>query len=170
MGGRQLVRFNTRFDDTSIRGYVSDVGADFFLLALVSDRLRWDGFECFRIKDVQDLRPDPYVGFVEAALKKRGLRRPRKPKIDLQSVEHLLLSAGKAFPLVTIHMEKKDPDVCFIGSVRGVSDGKLSLLGISPHAQWDTNPDAFPLRRITRVNFGGEYEEALHLVGGDPAA
>ena len=78
-----------------------DVGPQFFLLALVSDRIRFDGFECFRINDVKKLRPDPYAPFAKAALKKRRERRPKKPRVSLANIEELLLSAGKAFPLIT---------------------------------------------------------------------
>jgi hypothetical protein len=92
-----------------------DVGPRFFLLALVSDRIRFEGFECFRCGDVKNLRPDLYAAFVETALKKRGERRPKKPRVSVGSIEELLLSAGRAFPLVTIHREQVDPNVCWIG-------------------------------------------------------
>jgi hypothetical protein len=81
-----------------------------------------------------------------------------------------LLSAGRAFPLVTIHREQVDPDVCWIGRVQGLDRGRVSLLEIGPDAQWDDFPEEYRVKEITRVNFGGEYEGALHLVGGDPAA
>ena len=51
--GHDLVRFYRRFEDSSVRGYVLDIGPKFFLLALVSDRVWFDGFECFRISDVR---------------------------------------------------------------------------------------------------------------------
>jgi hypothetical protein len=62
-----------------------------------------------------------------------------------------------------------DPDVCWIGRVLGVDRNRVSLLEIGPDAKWDEKPTEFTLSEITRVNFGGEYEDALHLVGGDPA-
>lgn len=37
MRNRQLVRFNRRFEEHKVRGYVLDVGPRFFLLALVSE-------------------------------------------------------------------------------------------------------------------------------------
>lgn len=163
----RLVRISRRFESSPIRGYVMAVGPRFFLLALVSDRLWFDGFECFRIADVLEVVADPYANFVEAALKKRGQRRPRKSKIDVESVESILLTASKAFPLVTIHMERKAPDVCYIGRVSEIKKGKLSLLEINPHATWETEPNRFLLSKITRVSFGGDYEGALHLVAGD---
>jgi hypothetical protein len=166
MHERQLVRIVRRFESTAVRGYVVAIGPKFFLLLLVSDRIWFDGFECFRIKDVLSIQTDPYSRFVEAALKKRGQRRPRKPKINLESVEGILLSANKAFPLLAIHREGKDPEVCCIGKVCEVVDGKVLLLSINPHAKWEAAPDEYRVNQITRVNFGGDYEDALHIVGG----
>jgi hypothetical protein len=164
----RFLRFSRRFEKPSIRGYVLDMGPRFFLLSLVSDRIRFDGFECFRVADVKGIRPDPYNAFVESALKRRGERRPKKPRVNVKSIQDLLLSAGRAFPLVTIHREQVDPDVCWIGRVLGVERGRVALLEINPDATWDDNPTEFKLSEITRVNFGGDYENALFLVGGDP--
>ena len=166
---RRFVRFSRRFEDSIVRGYVLDVGPRFFLLSLVSDRIRFDGYEYFRKADVKGIRPDPYKVFVESALKLRGEQKPRKPRVNVKSVEDLLLSAGRAFPLVTIHRELVDPDVCWIGRVLGVDHGRVSLLEINPDATWDDHPTEYKLSEITRVNFGGDYENALFLVGGDPA-
>ena len=163
---RRLVRFSRRFEDSVVRGYVLDVGPRFFLLALVSDGIWFDGFECFRIGDVRDLRSDPYGRFAEAALKRRREPFPRTPRVRLSSVEELLLSAGRVFPLVTIHREQVDPRVCWIGRVVRIDDGRVFLLEIKPDATWDKKPTAYRLSEITRVNFGGDYEEALALVGG----
>ena len=70
---------------------------------------------------------------------------------------------------MAIHHEQVDPDVCRIGRVLRVSRGCVSLLEINPDATWDTAPTDYPLKEITEVNFGGDYEDALYLVGGDPA-
>jgi hypothetical protein len=163
---RQFVRLSRRFEDISIRGYVLDVGPTFFLMALVSDRLWFDGFECFLGSDVVEVEEDPYREFVESALQKRCERLPKKPRVSVASIEGLLLSAGTEFPLVTIHRERVDPHVCWIGQILSVERGRVSLLQINPDAKWDEKPTTYWLNEITRVNFGGDYEDALHLVGG----
>jgi len=105
---------------------------------------------------VKDLRPDPYATFVETALKKRSERRPKKPRVSVGSIEELLLSAGRAFPLVTIHREQVDLEVCWIGRVQGIDRGRLSLLEIGPDAKWEDSPEEYRVAEITRVNFGGD--------------
>jgi hypothetical protein len=169
MRQRRFVRFSRRFERSSIRGYVLDIGPRFFLLALVSDRIRFDGFECFRLNDVSNIRPDPYTKFVETALRRRAEYLPRRPRVSMASIEELLLSANRAFPLVAIHRERVDPDVCSIGRVLGIDRGRVTLLEINPHAAWEKNPSEYSLREITRVNFGGDYEDALAIVGGSQA-
>jgi len=167
---RQFVRFSRRFETSPVRGYVLDVGPKLFLLALVSDRLWFDGFECFRVADVRNVREDPYAAFAEAALRKRRERVPRHPRVSVQRVDELLASAGRAFPLVTIHREQVDRKTCQIGRVEKVRRGRVSLLEIDPAAKWDEQPNGYRLSEITRVNFGGDYENALYLVGGSPSA
>ena len=80
----------------------------------------------------------------------------------------MLTTANRAFPLVTIYREQADAGVCHIGRVVGVSKTSVTLLEIGPDATWYAEPEAYRLSEITRVDFGGGYEEALHLVGGDP--
>src|SRR5687768_11500196 len=127
---RQLVQLSRRFEDTPIRGYVLDIGPSFFVIAIVSDRIRFDGFECFRFADLLEVKADLNIHFVETALRKRGERMPRKPSLRVTSVRDLLLTAARTFPLVTIHREEVDPTVCWIGRVCSVSEDKLSLLEI----------------------------------------
>ena len=166
---KTLLRFTRPFEAGTVNGYVMDIGPRWFMLALVSDGIRFDGFQCFRLSDVRGLQvPNPFAAFVEVALKKRGERPPRKPRVSVASIEDLLLSANRSFPLVTIHREQIDPDGCEIGRVLQVKDGRVSLLEISPDAIWDVEANDFRLRDITRVDFGGDYEEALQLVGGRP--
>ena len=87
--------------------------------------------------------------------------------MKLANIEELLLSAGRAFPLVTIHREQVDPTVCWIGRVLRVERSRVSLLEINPDAGWEDKPQTYSLREITRVNFDGDYESALYLVARD---
>lgn len=168
MEERTLVRFARRFERGCIRGYVLDIGPRFFLVGLVNDRIRPDGFECFRIRDVRFLTADPTATFVELALKKRGYRPPKKPDVNLERTAAILESAGRDFPLLAIHRERAEPGVGSIGRVVGIRRGRAHLLEINPDATWNSQPTRYPLKEITRVSFGGDYEDALHLVAGPP--
>ena len=167
---RRLIRFSRRFEQFDIRGYVLDMGPKFFLLALVSDRIWLDGFDCFRLVDVKNVQNDKYAEFVESALNQRGEGIPPRPQVELTNINSLLQSANMSFPLIAIHREEVDSDVCHIGRVVDIGKGKVWLLEIGPDARWDAQPTEYRLDEITRVNFGGDYEGALHLVGGEPAS
>ena len=70
--------------------------------------------------------------------------------------------------LVTIHREQKDAEMCSIGRIVGIDRDRVSLLEINPDATWEKKPTDYRLSEITRVNFGGDYEDALAIVGGGP--
>jgi hypothetical protein len=168
MRDRRFIRFERRFEEGSARGYVLEVGPKFFLMAIQGGEIRFDGFACFRIADVKNLRIDPYATFAEAALKKFKEPIPKKPKkMSLATIEVLLNSANKLFPLITIHRETVRSGVCWIGKVEEIKRGKVSLLEINPDATWEHKITFYKLSEITSVEFGGEYERALHMVGGD---
>ena len=165
-----FVKFSRSFEQGAFGGYVLDIGPKFFLLVVQGiDDVRFNGFSCIRIADVRKLEvPHKYAGFSEAARKKLGVITPKKPSLSLASTSELLLSAQKIFPLVTLQREVVDPDVCYIGRVIEVNKAFVSLLEIGPDARWDKKPNSYRLNEITRVDFGGRYEEALDLVGGSP--
>jgi len=169
MHHKTLVKFWNPFDRGSTNGYVLDIGPRFFLLGLVGDEIRFNGFQCMRLSDVRRLHaPDRYAEFIVAALRKRGETIREKPRVRLDSLPELLSSASRLFPLVTIHRERAKPDTCDIGRVVGIFKSHVSLQEIGPDAIWEEEPTEICLREITRVDFGGGYEDALHIVGGSP--
>ncbi len=162
-----LVRFASALDRGTVNGYVLDIGPQFFLIALVSDGLRLNGFQCYRLSDVRKLQvPDKYARFHQEALRRRGQRIPKKPPVVVNSLAELLLTANRAFPLVTIHRERIDASAGWIGRIVDLRNGRVTLLEIEPDAAWDDELETYRLSEITRVDFGGDYEDALHLVGG----
>lgn len=165
-----VVSFVRPFEQGSFLGYVLDIGPKFFLIAVIdTDTIRFNGFSCLRWADVRRLEtPHRYQEFVVKALRKRHEGIKKKPRVDLASTQSILRSADKIFPLITIHLEKLRPDVCYIGCIAGASDKSVSMLEIGPDAVWDQKPTERKLSEITRIDFGGQYEDALHLIGGNP--
>jgi hypothetical protein len=162
---RMLVRLERRVEAGYVSGYVCDVSAQLVLLQVVSDEIHYDGFAIYRLNDITRVySPAPHREFVELALKLRKLRKPRVPRLDITSIKTVLASVHPAFPLVTVHREVDDPDVCHIGFVTEVTARSVDLLEITPDAHWDTKLDRYALKEISRVDLGGAYEEALHLV------
>lgn len=162
-----VISFRSKYDDGSSYGYVLDIGPRFLLLALIDDDIRFNGYQCLLLKNVKRLEvPYRFEGFVVAALRKRKQSIARKPKINLNSLPELLESANRLFPLITIHREDVKPDSCWIGRIAKIGKSDLLLYEIGPDAVWDRKAKRHRLSEITRVDFGGGYEEALLLVGG----
>lgn len=164
-----IVEFERKFEGGKFRGLVLDVTDRWFLLANLNDAIRPERLSCLRLADVRKLTiPAQNADFYLAAMSKRGDRWPSNPGIDLRDVAHMLASAQKHSPLVTVHIEREVREACYIGRVIETTAETLSLLEITPQAKWEREPTAYRLRDVTRIDVGGAYEEALYLVGGNP--
>ena len=162
---RKLTRIRRTIAVGHMDGYVVGIGHDFVLILLVSDLITYNGFEALRLKDIESVEiPSPYVKFIQSALALRRLKKPRSPKVNLDSTANVVRSAAARFPLVTIHYEIADPDVCLIGTPASIGKSILKLRSITPNAEWQEELDSVRMSDITRVSFGGSYEEALALV------
>jgi hypothetical protein len=150
-------------------GYVDAIGKDFFILNCIDGSIRFDGYNCMRFKDITKcVSPAPHVDFTKLALKKRKLKRQKVKGVDPSSLTSLIESAAKQYQLLVIHFEVSDPDICYIGKLLSVSKTHISLLEVTPDGTWSAKARQYKLSEITRVDFGGGYEEALSLVAGQP--
>ena len=153
-------------EDGFVDGFVVAVGDDFFALEVFDKACRLDGYNCLRYRDISELVvPAPHAAFLKNALKARGLARSDHFGADVSSLPALLASAGQNFPFVSVFYEGED-DVCWIGRVVTVTDHEVRLTYINPDGRFDSEPSSYMLDGITRVDFGGSYEDALHLVAG----
>lgn len=139
-----LVRVRRRGHLVTHEGYVLAVGERWLLLANLDPAIVLDGF-------------------VRSALTLRGQWPPAPPPtpVALDDTRALLGSVDGRWPLVTIHPELDDPEVCFIGEVQRVGRKTVSLREITPDATWREPREAYRLGRITRVDVGGSHERAL---------
>ena len=149
-------------------GYVEGVGKDWFALSLVDDGARFDGFNCIRVKDISKIVPDPHANFLEAAMKKRGEKRRRFKSLDVSSLQSLMRTAMTKYPLLTVHLESDQDNVCYIGRVVTVAGDQVTMREVTPDGTWEPKNSCYEFSAITRVDFGGAYEQALYLVSGAP--
>lgn len=98
----------------------------------------------------------------------RGEWPPAGAEVDLDGTAELVRTASEVAPLVTLHFERDDPTVCFIGRPVRFTKTSVQLLEIDPQAEWEASPSKWRLADVTRVDFAGRYEQALALVGGAP--
>jgi hypothetical protein len=99
-----------------------------------------------------------------------GEESPGAPEgVGLDTIEGLLTSLGSKYPLLIIHVEKLDPEVCYVGKFVSASKRSLRLLEINPNATRDEKSTKWPLNEITRVEVGSRYAQALLAIGGEPS-
>lgn len=151
----------------SLRGYIAGAGARWVLLQAVSDHIFMNGFIAVRVEDVAEFEPLP-SDFVERALAAFGEERQDPTGIDLDTDEALVRTLGGAFGLVAVHVERDDPDVCFIGLPRTITTDDVGLLEVTPAGEWEDEVTAYSFEDLTRVDAGARYERGLGLVAGKP--
>lgn len=161
----QMVRIKREaFDEGWLTGYVVETGPKFFALELITGGVRLDGMACMRFADVTACAPEPHAAFLERALKARGAVRAKTAPVDLSTPGALIGSAGKAFPIVTLHVPSEENRYdCYIGQVVAVNRASVDLRHITPDAEWEDGLREIPFSEIVRVDFGGDYEDALFL-------
>ena len=158
-------------DADRLEGFVVGIGNEWVTLQRLSDRIAFDGWHLLRLKDVQAVSTVPDSDCFEIkALKARKLWPPTSPGLDLDDVNGVLRAVSAATPMVSVFDEFDRPDACWIGNVVSLDESKLHLLEVDTHAGWRRKPRRFDPADITRIDFGGGYEESLRLVAGYPPA
>jgi hypothetical protein len=165
---RTLVTVRSRYESEGARGYVVALGTRWALLHVVNDDVTEDGFLATSLEMVAEIEPvNPEASFFPRVM---AMRPPttRPPDVDLDDTRGLLQSAQRQFPLLTIQTEEQHPGACYIGRIAALDDDEALFHLVSPAGEWD-HQDEYPYETITRIGFGGRYEEALALAAGpDP--
>jgi hypothetical protein len=145
-------------------GYVVGVSEQFILIHDMCDHIFLNGYAVIRIDDVRRYRIlRDWKGFATRALRIRQQSPVPQRQIDLTNWETVLVTANKKFPLITIHRERMDNSVCYIGQVKHRTNKTVTMAEIDPAASW-TRTHLYRFRDITMVGFGAAYESALWLV------
>jgi len=152
-------------DDGWLNGFVVAVGTNLFAMELISDAIYLDGFVCLRIEDVSCAEfPAPHWSFTKSALSLRGQDVSEALPVDCSTISTVLRSIPQSAGLIAVHTEDLDSDVCHIGKIADLNEKSLTLDTISPDATWHDEQMVFELLDVTRIDFGGAYEDALLLV------
>jgi hypothetical protein len=167
---RTLMKVRSRYESEGATGYVVGLGTRWALLQVVNDDVTEDGFLATSLEMVAAIETvDPERSFFPRVM---AMRPPtmRPPAVDLDDTRELLRSAQRSFPLLTIQTEEQHPGACYIGRIAALDDDAAVVRLVSPAGAWD-DEDEYPYETITRIGFGGRYEEALALAAGpDPEA
>jgi hypothetical protein len=125
------------------------------------DTFQLNGYTVLRDEDVSH-----YRAFTKAeywhfrAVRRFHLRPMRPPGISVTSLPELLKSVAQHYPLITLHPEKKKPGVCYIGSLVSMTEHTFVIEDLNCNGEW-SGPRRMKFGDVTRIDFGGGYEEAL---------
>lgn len=164
---RYLVKFGRKpIDDSDLYGFVLACGETLTLLHILqTSSYTLNGYSVIRNDDVSRYavydRPDYY--FDSRVLRLKCIQPVPQPEISVASLSDLLTSIDKLYPLITIHREEINNDVCNIGRLAGLTPKTFTLFEIDGSAEWD-RLHRYRFADVTRVDFGGGYEEALAMV------
>lgn len=145
-------------------GFVAGLGRKWLLLATIDDGAGWDGWRAVRLRDVSRVAARPRRPW-RRAMKLAADWPPPTPDfpIDLDRTRGLIRSMADRYPLITLHFEQLDPDVCYIGRPQTWRRHRLELAEITPKARWKF-VRWYRFRDITRVDADGRYERMLSVV------
>ena len=148
-------------------GFIIDANEDMVLLQLVDDSIRLNGYQILFLEDISDfVHPAPFNDFQKKVLELRQ-ENVQNPEIELGELNQVLLNITEEFGLVTLHREELESDSCEIGRVLKADEVSFELEEIGSDARWFDETYEYDLYDITRIEFGGAYEEALLLVNED---
>ncbi|TYL48307.1 hypothetical protein [Marinomonas sp. IMCC 4694] len=148
-------------------GFIIAANEEMVLLQLVDDNVRLNGYQILFLEDISDfVHPAPFNDFQKRVLALRG-EEVLDPEVELDDLAVLLIDISEEFGLVTLHREEVDPDSCEIGRVIRTDAVIYELEEIGSDARWFDETFEYDLYDITRIEFGGAYEEALLLANDD---
>jgi hypothetical protein len=147
-----------------VQGFVLDYSEKLILLACVDDNFIVNGYSVVPCDDIKKYRVynNKEKHFKCQATSILNLLPLKTPNVIIKDFNALLLSVHTAFPIVTVFCENKSSHAN-IGIVSQYSDKLFHLLEVDADAEWD-RAYCYYFKNITRVDFGGGYENALWAV------
>ena len=147
-----------------VDGFVLALGAKWVALASL-DGVRLDGWCLLRLKDIQGVFIDS-DSLATKVLQARDQWPPPAVDVSLGDATMALRSATEIAPLISIYVELDRPDILWLGSVTAIDRDRVQFLEVDNLAEWQRKPRIIDLEDVTRIEFGGFYEEGLALVAG----
>lgn len=164
---KKIVKIRTRYDESNYSCYIIDWSDEWLVTKTISGDILSDGYTVFQRTGIKNIKQSKAEKFVSDALKLRKEKWPKiSPRIkkNLDKPGDIIQAVLKSFPLVTLHFERWDPDVCFIGRDVKIKGNYLKWYGIDPNAEMKKEAFEFKLNKITKIQFGDQYSNALWQV------
>jgi len=163
----QVVRQSIEIPGIHLVGIPIAVGRTWLVLSNLNDALSLDGFTALRISDITAVKLKfRRRSFYVRSIQHKRLPLPGLPKLDLDSESEVLRSMQRLFSLIVVNREIVNTGASEIGRLTRISSRTVTMQLIDPSAHWIRGTETFRARDITRIGFGGGYEESLAGVAG----
>ncbi|MFT2109576.1 hypothetical protein [Marinomonas sp. 2405UD68-3] len=163
----RIFREDLEGPDSWSDGFVVAANEEMVVIQLLDESIRLNGYQILFLEDISDfVHPAPFNDFQKRVLELRG-EEVDVPKFELGDLGQLLIDISEEYGLVTLHREESESDSCEIGRVLKSDEVTYELEEIGSDARWFDDTYEYDLYDITRIEFGGAYEEALLLVNDD---
>ena len=161
---REIFEARRGIDPHKMSGFAIDFSDTLILLHQFDwDCFRLNGYTVIRDGDITRYR---FLGrrgtWQSRALRHFRITPTRPGAISVASWRELIATVSRRYPLLTIHREGINPDVCYIGTVAALTERAATIKTLDCTGHW-AGRRRFRLVHITRVDFGGRYEQALAL-------
>lgn len=150
------VRVSRRDDLPPATGRVVAVGVRWFVLV---DEGAIEVYRAFRLRDVAAVRT------TQRASEHGGtstLPEPTLPGVDPTSTGTLLTTAGEAFGMLTLHLERRTRVRSHTGRIAWLADKRVTLGAVDPATLERGRAHTIRYRAISRIDFG-EVADAAPL-------
>ena len=152
-------------DSDRVDGYIVALGQKWVALADL-DGVSLDGWCILRLKDIQAVFVDSDSISTKVLLARDQWPPQAVDSLNLDDAVGALSSAAAPAPLISVFVEFDRPDIMWLGAVTAIKSGQVLLLEVSTLGEWHRKPRVIDLEDVTRIEFGGSYEEGLALVAG----
>ena len=146
-----------------------EVRAGFLLLLVIDEYYSLNGFSVFVLSDIDRFRRlDEKEDMINYVLSRRyGSEYLREHRHAFNRYKRFafLSEIHQYAPLLTVFREHRDSTVCNVGRILAIEKEKVELREISADGIWEEGLGRFKLDDITRIDFGGQYEDALWRYG-----
>ena len=145
----------------NVFGFVVDATEDLVLVHFFdSEAFCLTGYEVLRQRDIRSycFFDDPrYWRF--RALRRLKIRPTAPIGISLASIPELLASVAKRYPLLSVHHERRDRRITYVGPIVGMAERSFTIEDANFHGEW-TGPRRMRYDDVTRVCFDSGYLRA----------
>jgi len=149
----------------NIRGFVVGVSSRFLMIRILSDDFQLNGYSIIPIDTVSQYRiASEYQEMVDYLLGYEGDDVDGFDStsfIKMASDFEFLKDVHKYFPVVSVFLEDEEEYVFELGLVEEVLESTLIMRTISPTGIIAKDVTMIDLDEVTRIDFGGAYEEAV---------